>query len=506
MCDPKECFPCLEATTEPPVPPELDRMKRLGFKMFPVFFFPALPKVLQDIWVAIELFVTYFEFIFACVTFGDGGVVNTLVVILTLVNLLLASTDGFLYFVEGGSCVSLFKWGRKRLRERRGSTVESKEKLEKTDNGPDGEEQPKKDHFRERFRKLFSTGSEVVRAGLTELLLYPLTILDFFELIESQTYKVNNGFDRINFSLLNIGLFYLVLTVYLIRMFMSLSTVISISRLPKTTNSGYQNLLKKFALHIISQICVHMLILVMVVTKVDSEVCETIDLNNGSGNGSGANTTSDISINVSPFLYVTIFTGDVIPFLGVAMFFVVNYPALKQFMMGFCIDMMSTILSEDFAGTAFKGEGIKHVKTKTSQVKSKVDLGSTRIQFSVYNDVFSFKKKLAYRLTNPLVMVLSSAYFALVTVFLTCHALGRSDPCDSNSTVSFITPNDHAGVFITFIIGLIAITIANYQVVFMSLIWLVALVGLALLAAAAPFVILVLAPLVAIIVSVKSCL
>ena len=402
--------------------------------------------------------------------------------------------------------MSLFKWGRKKRRKRKGKEPKVKNK-EPLDGGDESEEEEKKPSFRERARKIFATGSEVVRASLTELLLYPLTILDFFELIESETYMVGeDSGNRINFSLLNIGLFYLVLTVYLIRIFMSLSAIISINRLPKTTDSGYHNLLKKFSIHIIGQILVHMIILVMVATKIDSEICVTISgsevVIGSNGSVFGGNVSQEV--NISPFLYVTIFTGDVIPFLGVLVFFVVNYPALKQFMMGFCIDMMSTIITEDFASTAFKGEGIKNVKKKTAEVHSKVNLYDIRDQFDVYKNVFSLKRKLAYRLTNPLVMLFSGGYFILIVVFLVCHTLGWSDPCDSNSGVTFSTFDERPGVLVMFIIGLTAILIANFQVVYISLIWLVASTGLILFVGTLPLVVLLLAPLIATIALLKT--
>lgn len=474
----------------------------MGFKMAPFFFFPALPKLLQDMWVATELFITFFEFVFACITFGDGGLQNILVISLSLVNLFLATTDGFFYFIESGSCVSLLKWGYKKVRKER-------DPQEKAGGGTGKDEHSEKEEtkwssLRRNIKKWVSVASEVVRIGLTELLLYPLLILDMYELIGSQTYTVSDSFNRINFTLLIIGLFYLALTVYIIRIFMSISTIVSISRLPKTTDSDYHKLLVKFGLHIIGQIVVHMVVIVMVATKIDSEACETLEF--ASGSGDNATTMTEISINTSPFLYVTLFIGDLIPFLGVGVFFVVNYPALKEFMMGFCIDMMSNIVSEDFASTALTGKGIKSVQEKTTKVKSTVDLASTRDQYSHYSNVFSFKKKLAYRLTNPLVCVFSSTYFSLLVVFLVCHALGKSDPCDSNSDTSFITFSKHPGVFITFIIGLLAITAANFQVVFMCVIWLMTLVGVVVLVAAFPLVVMLLAPLIAVIVLVKACI
>ena len=515
-------IPCLKdnGVGEPSVPPELKNMQRLGFKMAPKFFFPALPKVLQDIWVGIELFITLFELLFACVTFGSGGVVNILVVILSLINLILASIDGFLYFVEGGSCVTCFRWGRKQLRKRRSGGVKSKGTSNETEDGTEKEKPSSCSFLPERARTMIMTGSEVIRIGLTELLLYPLTVLDIFETIDSQTYEIDDSTNQINFGLLNIGLFYLVLTVYIIRIVMSISGIVSISRLPKTTNSNYHNLLKKFFVHLIGQIFVHMTILVMVATKLDSERCVQVEVDDsgisgsvgsgsvgsgsgGSGSGGSGSGGSDsvgsggnetVSVNVSPFLYVTIFTGDVIPFLGVAMFFVVNYPALKQFSMGFCIDMISTVVSEDFASTVLTGEGIKQVKRKASKVTSKVNLALTRTQFSLYKNAFSFKRKFAYRLTNPLVVTLCCVYFAMISLFLICHALGWSDPCNSSGSVRFISFNDHSGTFITFIMGVVAITIVNYQVVAISVMWLLALIGVVILIASLPVTVVLITP------------
>ena len=520
------CSCASESTSEPPVSAQLQKVKRLGFKMFPVFFFPALPKIIQDIWVAVELFVTFFELLFACITYGSGGIINTLVVVLTVINLILASLDSFLYFVEGGSCVSLYRWGRKQLRKGRKMTVRRKqpqsdsitegeatedEARDDDNSKEESEEEAKKRSscikFYEQVKKVFATGSEVIRIALTELLLYPLTVLDILELIGSETYHLNTIGHRINFSLLIIGLFYLVLTVYLIRILISVSALVSISRLPKTTHTDYHNLLKRFLIHLLSQLVVHMAILIMVSTKIDSELCrESAGTLSGSGVGEFSNETITESRNTSPFLYITIITGDLIPFLGVFMFFVVNYPALKQFMMGFCIDLMSTVVSEDFASTAFAGKGIKNVSRKASVVHVKVNLASVRNEFNLYKNVFSFKKKLSYRLTNPLVMILSGAYFALIALFLTCHAIGLSDPCDSMGGVKFITFSDHAGTFVTFVIGLVAILVANYQVVLMSVIWLLALIGLVVFTVAAPLVALLLAPLIALVVLVKSCI
>lgn len=534
-CIPKRCFPCLESTTEPYLSPELQQAQKLGFKMFPFFVFPALPALLQDVWVTVELIVTFFEFLFACITFGDGGLVNALVVALSLLNLMLASFDSFLYFVEGGSCVRLFKWGKRKYKMRKeskndgGSSKKGDGGIEEETDSENEDENSKaatkeKVGFQKKFRKIFAVSSEVVRISLTEILLYPLTILDLYELIGSRTYTLSSNTDRINFGLLIIGLFYLILTVYAIRILMALSAVVSISRLPKTTSNNYHNLLRKFALHIIGQIIVHALILVMAAKKIENEFCfstfnDAIDFvsippgsgglgsgsselgsgSSGSGSEVQSSSPSEPSVNTSPFLIVSVITGGIIPFLGVAMFFVVNYPALKQFMMGFCIDMMSTIVAEDFATATFSGSGLKKVNRKMSTISNKVT--SLRQQYKLYTNIFSLKRKVSYRLTNPLVVLLSLAYFTLLAVFLTSHVLGWKEPCDSSSGVIFIA---YGGVFVTFIIGVVAMAVANYQVVLVSVIWLIALTGLVLLITSAPITTLICALLISVVVLVTA--
>ena len=485
-----KCFSCFKSAAEPPIPQELEPFKRIGFKMSPFFFFPSLPKVFEDVWVALELIITFFEFVFVCITFSVD-VFNILTLVFILFNLTLASIDGFIYFIEGGSCVECFKWGRKKMRQK----FSSSEKADEDAEGGASKKNPSKSpcsFLPDRLRKMIITGSEIVRISLTELLLYPLAILDVFELVGSETYRVNDSINKINFSLFNIGFFYLILTVYFIRLFMAISCIVNISSIPKTTASNYASLLKRFTLHMAGQIFASIVILIMVSTKINDEHC-------ASSEGSAGNATSPSS-TISPFLYVTIFTGEVIPFFGVLMFFVVNYPALKEFSVGFCIDMMSTIIAEDFADTAFKGKGIKDSKMKVKIAGEKINLVAARQNFETYySDLFSFKRKLGYRLTNPLVVVLSLIYFALISIFLICHNLGWNDVCDSDSGVRFITFNDDKGTFLTFVVGLITFTLANYQIISISLIWMTAVFGLILFIALLPLIAIVLLPFLVVI-------
>lgn len=464
-------------------------MEHLGFKMAPSFFFPALPKVIQDIWVAVELFVTLLGFIASCISFDQGNIPDTLSIALSLAGLGIAMIDGFIYFVEGGSCLICFKWGYQQVKKRMSKEIAA-EISEEVEGGSEENGHKKISLCRflpERVRKVIATGSEVVRVSLTEFILYPLMILDVLELIELQSYSLDNRDNklRLNFSLFIIGIFYLSLTVYFLRLLMSVTFIMNINRLPKTTTSSYHLLLRKFSVHLVAQMFVHIIIQVMVATKIDSEQCVLAE-------GSGGNQTFT---NISPFLYVTMFTGGIIPFSGVAMFFVVNFSALKEFSMGFGIDMLSSIVSQDFASTAFSGEGLKQVKEKVTIIEQNNDtITLAKHQLNTYSNLFSLKKKFAYQLTNPLILCLSNFYFAILSVFLICHALGWNNICDSNSGVQFVSFSHHKGVFVSFILGVMILAIANYQVIFIALICLAAIIGLMTLVITLPILLFILIP------------
>lgn len=457
-------------TTEPPIPPELRVAKKIGSKMAQNFLFPATLKVMQDVWVAIELMVTLFEFVFACVTFGDGGAANIIFVLLSVINLALASTDGFLHYVEGGSCKACFKSKKKQQKVKK----ENKSSCTSC--------------LTDKQKRLISTGSEVVRLILTEILLYPLVVLDLMELIESETYRGGDANSLINFGLFNIGILYLVLTVYFIRIFMSISSMISMNRLPKTTTSSYTSLMNQLSLHLIGQIIVHILVLLMVAAKINSEKCtEAIE-----GSGSNGTSEEETSINISPFLYTTLFTGDIIPILGFAIFFVLNFPRLKQLSMGLFIEIFSIIVQEDFAGTAFKGKGVRHVNRKVRKAQEKINIRATRQQFSEYVNFFTLKNRVGYWLKNPIVVSLSFVHCIFISTFLVCHTLGRSDPCNSDSNVEFL---GNRGTVVTFILGAVVLLVANFQVILISSAWVLIIAGLLLFIATMPFLAVVIVPL-----------
>ena len=392
----------------------------------PGFFLPAVPKLLEDAWVAIELFVTIFDFIFACATF-EPNPLNGVIIALTLLGMLLALLDGFFYFIQGGSCITCFRYLRKKVKRSNGGECD-KEQMK-----------PCFQFITDKQRSTLNTWFQLIRTALSEAILYPLAVVDILELISEGKYPGPSHMDKTNFSLFIIGSFYLLLSVYFMRIFMAISSVVSLYRLPKTTENNYSSLMIKFFLLLIGQVLVQITSLCMISTKVRYEL-NTCD-------------------RYSAFLWVVVVSGYVLPFLGLLLFFVLNYAQLKLFSIGFYVDLTSSVVTEGFSDLVFHGEGINTVKTQAKKVAAESDVASVRDQFNNYGKNFTFVKRLLYRLTNPFAIMGSLGYSVLIVAFLFCHALTVN--CDSGAVESVLLQD--AGVTVMFFVGLVFVLVANYQ-------------------------------------------
>ena len=454
----------LEILDENESSPSIESASAAGFKMMPSFFFPAMPKFLEDLWVSLELLITIFDFIFICVTF-EADPLNSFLLALTIVALLLALLDSSLYFIQTGSCAAGIRSIRKRLSRQKTQDEDEEEETEKQRNTCQ--------FLPPKTEKFLKNWFEASRTILSEFVLYPLAVGDFIELIESQTYKGGDSNARINFSLFIIGLFYLILSVYFMRGFMAISSALNVKRLPKNTQHNYTIIVTKFCLHILGQVCVHAMILAMVGAKINSEVvaCNETELNT---NGTEMNST-EASFQISGFLWYNIVSGVVLPFLGVLMFFLVNYAQLKQFSVAFYCDIMSTVVGEGFADLVFQGEGVKTSKKKAKKAVDKASLIEIKEEFEKYRKSFTLKKRLLYRFKHPHVVLGTTAYFILMTAFLVCHMF-TVNPCNGDTEFQLFRDD---GVTATFFIGLVVIVVANYQTVLLvsSLLLLISVVA-----------------------------
>ena len=341
---------CLGDASLPEFTPETKRASYMGFRMLRKLLFPAMPKVLRDLWVCAELGVTIFQFVFSVISLSleNDRAFNIVYLILSIINLILALIDGFIHFVQLGSCAECVRWCRSK---RRGDSESDQESETVSDDKSDI--QRKCWQLSPKWKNSFSEWFEVVRNVLTELLIYPLLVCDLFDLIVGGSYLRSTTADRINFALFIVGGFYLFLSVYFMRIFMVISSLITLRRIPYDISGGQQryiNLITRFCIHILAQLVTHATIIITIGLKIHQE------------NPQPCPDGATQCVNASPFLIYAAIAGGVIPFFGVVTFFFVNYYQMRELSVSFWVDMLSLLQAEGFANLVFQGEGVKVAK------------------------------------------------------------------------------------------------------------------------------------------------
>ena len=155
-----------------------------------------------------------------------------------------------------------------------------------------------------------------------------------------------NANDRINFTLFVAGNLYLILSVYVMRMFLIIGSLLSLKKLPKLPNASESQgsnirLLTQFSVHVLFQIFIHFLLIVSIALKIRHE-------NPDFGNQD--------SIFASSFLWINVVLGGLIPIVGIGTFIITNYYHMREFSISFWIDMMSMLQAPSFTDTVFPSE------------------------------------------------------------------------------------------------------------------------------------------------------
>ena len=443
------------AILEPPQMSEsLKGGSNLGSLMSRKFLMPGLPRLLSDIWVFIELFVTLFQLLFSLVNtqFTSNRLFNGLYIILATTNTVLACIDAFLYYYELGSCRLCYKWCK-------GQSLDD----DNDDNENDDEEGTAKTPlccccpcFRlpAKWIKLFNEWFEVIRTVLSELLIYPLIILDLFELLGGGTFHPTNEQTRVSFCLFIIGSFYLVLSVYIGRSVMTISAIRSLGGLTSLTNndSSYTRVFVRFFLHVLTQIFVHLLCVVAVGLKIWQE----------------DKSISGGTYIATPFLWAVMIGGWVIPFMGVVSYFVVNYYWLQQFSLGFFIDMIGLLEEPDFSEAVFQGKGVtSNAREKSEKLLQDVRYRDVKKEAKIRNERTNFVAKVIYPLKIPLMMMFAVFYNFVMGGFIASLLLDY----DERGNVTLITLDTGAGI--ATLVTIAFLIISNIHVVLIINLWLV---------------------------------
>ena len=421
------CIPSHSNLTKNIVPSHFDLPYSIGLNLSRELLLPAMPYFFRDIWLLLELLVTVLQVVLAVISIPNSTNLAVTIVFISLVSLnaLLAFLDCVLYYYELGSYKYIMKNCKK--------TEKTKEKtisVERSD--------PKRCHcirLSEKHKKFLNQWFEVIRTVLTELLLYPLIVFDLFDV-------GSNGFinQRLDFAIFLISSMYLVFSVYLARILITIFTLRSLLKLLNKTSTGPSNIrfIIRFFAHILGQVFSHLACIIAVGLKIHQE---------------NANTQN---FSASPSLWVVMIAGWIIPFVGLIVFFLTNYFWAQQYSIGLCMEMMSLIQVPNIAQSLFKSSADiqEDVSLKSQQIFEKM-------QFSKIKKDYSSKIEKAKRITKMiypgkvyLFLLIAFGYVILLVTFFVNLLLAT----DTNGNVAVVDLKQGENIFIIGCIVIIAFT------------------------------------------------
>ena len=178
------------------------------------------------------------------------------------------------------------------------------------------------------------------------------------------------------------------MAVYIMRIFMIVRLMVLLIRIPVSKESTNDNvILVKFCAHVLTQILVHLIVILVVAAKINNE---HISLQMRMVTG----TELSLQDNASPFLIVATILGEVIPIAGVLTFFGVNYYWIKEFSIGFWLNMMSLLQGESFAETVFGGETLSITKERALDFVEKAQYKKVKKQLKLVQETLILDKVL----------------------------------------------------------------------------------------------------------------
>ncbi len=461
--------------------PQLKRASSMGIDMMKKVLFPAMPHFLQDLWVFLEFGITLLSFILALVGLNltENTALNVVSLVLSIIGLILALIDGYIYFFQTSyffkTCSTNLSKFFCRNNSEETSEGEGKEEAEQV--VEEGEENSTRKWWQlsDKAKEVLDTWFEVARTVISELILYPLLICDLLDFVsgvsEVKDDLQEDPMNRVDFSLFLIGTLYTIISVYFMRLLVIVGMLIQIRRLPTLSSGsskGYFAILGRFCLHVVCQIVCHAIVTIAVSAKIHHE-------NQGDQDG----------VRVSPFLWITIIFGGILPLSGIAAFFLTNYYWMREFSISFWLDMVSLLQGESFAEVMF-GDGSTNVaKEKSQTLAEKTEFSVVKKQFRQYQST-SLWLKVFYPLRLPLLVLLGVLYdFALIAFMASMAFSTDSD----TGEVTFVLFDTH---FLTsmFFIVLVCLLVANFQVlIIINLLLMIFIILFILAAIISPFII-----------------
>ena len=439
--------------------PELQNASSQGTEMMKKIFFPALPHLLQDVWVFLEFGITIFAFVFGLLSldFEDGSkAFNIFYFTLTIISIILAVIDAFIYFFQMDSCAECLKICHAKWKKKNGSADVEEELV--------FEEEPETKkccRLSQKKKEKFNTYFELVRNVVSEAILYPLLICDLFDFIVGGVFRNISTDDHINFTLFVVGSLYLILSVYIMRMFLIISSLLSLKRLPKMPNSSGSatsnlRLITWFTFHILCQLITHFILILAVALKIRNE---------------NPNFGEQDTVFVSGFLWIVVVLGGLIPMTGIITFFVTNYYYAKEFSISFWIDMMSLLQAPDFTETVFKSGGTEAPGELAQDFVKKSELKKVKKQYERFKSP-SWYVKFFFPLRLPVMVVIGLVYTLGLVAYLVSLVLTQNPPTAMSGTVELILFDD-IPVTVAFLLCSVVLFVFNIKIIILMAVFLI---------------------------------
>ena len=308
-------------------------------------------------------------------------------------------------------------------------------------------------------------------------------MFDLFDFIVGRLYNPEGPRGRTDFSLFVIGGFYLILSVYIMRILMVAGSMLSLTRIPNNKNATGNDsdtfILVRFCAHILGQIGVHLMIILVIAIKINNEN----PTQNPAMVMNGTNVTADNGgIKASPFLITAIVLGWILPLAGVFAFFVVNYYWMKEFSIGFWLNMTSLLQGESFAETVFGGSGLSAAEEKVQEFVEDSQYKQVKKQLQRFKSTPVWIK-FFYPVRIPITAITGLFYDFLLLIFIVCLMLTYE-----NGSVRLVVFTDDNNMSAIFVISIIIIIVANiHALILLNIVLVIVIVVFAMAVAIAAF-------------------
>jgi hypothetical protein len=250
----------------------------------------------------------------------------------------------------------------------------------------------KHDYALHDWQSRFNMGYEIIRTVISEVIFYPLIVLCLYEILRNDVFDLTLKRNIIVLVILVTSCVYVLLSVYIVRPILIIVTIIRLQLITSSFND-YAIFFIRFLLHVIGQTAVHILCIVSVAMKIQLEGSIT-----------------------SPFLWIVMIGGWVIPLMGTISFFIVNYYWVQSLCVDVFIDVVKYLIKPEYSEAVFQSDN-NYIEdsekffqiTRHSEIMNEMETNREKIKF---------KTKFLYPLKVPLFILYGVTFCIIIAIYI----------------------------------------------------------------------------------------